>query len=385
MRYQHLKLSALLLVAATIMSGCSLSLTSSNSVQKNLSDGGIYVSTNRGDAWRQAGGVRVVSGSKNINYLDANSLVLDPQDSQAIYFGSRDKGVYYAYGIGSGWNEVTDLAKMSVNDIKVDPKDKCTIYVTSGNRVYRSEDCSRSFTQIYYDNNTGVAVNSIVIDQYNTKNLYIATSRGEVIKSIDAGASWRTIQRLPKEGKEGVTAIFTSPLDSRQLFIASTKNNIYSFSSNTNTNASSSEDIEKNFSIDNWQDISATLRAMNVVGNFRSLVICPADPKMFIATDKNISRSADNGATWEKINILTTEKDAIINDFVVSPKNCGEMYYVTNTTFYRSLDGGVSWMTRKLPTTRAGWKLAIDFNNPNNLYLGTRKLEDNNSIANPKE
>ncbi|GAF89261.1 unnamed protein product, partial [marine sediment metagenome] len=46
-----------------------------------------------------------------------------------------------------------------------------------------------------------------------------------------------------------------------------------------------------------------------------------------------------------------------------------------NTTFYRSLDSGENWTTKKLPTTRAGWKLLIDPDNPDIIYMGVRSIK----------
>lgn len=362
----------LLLGALTLtLGGCSLSFSPDAGVEKNIPDGGVYVSVNRGDAWKQIAMAPKLGGDKDLRYTDTTILSMDPSDSRAVYFGALGSGLYYTYNIAEGWREDRAFADINIGDVKVDPKDKCTVYVAAGNKLFRSADCSRSFEQIYYDNNVGVTINSLVIDQYNTANLYIGTSRGEIIKSIDFGASWRTIARLENEG---VRRLIINPLDSRQFMVASTENNFFSFNSNTNTNASTTEDIERNFSVEYWLNISEQLKAAGLNGVFKEVLYCPVDPKIFIATDKTILRSGDNGLSWENISLIPSEQDAVINALAVNPKDCGEMYYVTNTTFYRSLDGGVTWTTRKLPTSRAGWKLLIDFYSPNNLYLGVRKL-----------
>lgn len=378
MKKINFKLGLALAALPLLLSACSLSLNSNQGISKNTPDGGIYVSSNRGDAWKQIASVPQLGGSKSLVYTDANSLAMDPSDSRAVYFGVMGGGLYYTYNVFQGWREAEPFAKATVLDVKVDPKDKCTIYVAAGNKLFRSADCNRSFEQIYYDNNDTVTLNSVIIDQYNPKNIYIGTSRGEIIKSVDSGASWRTIQRLVNEG---VKELVINPLDSRQFFVASTKSNIFSFESGTNTNASTTADIEKNFSVDNWLALGDILKSSGLKGDFKEALYCPADPKVFIATDKTLLRSSDNGLTWENINLIPSEKDAVLNALAVNPKKCGEIYYVTNTTFYRSLDGGVTWTTRKLPTTRAGWKLLIDWSNGNTLYLGTKKLDPN---ANPQ-
>jgi hypothetical protein len=59
----------------------------------------------------------------------------------------------------------------------------------------------------------------------------------------------------------------------------------------------------------------------------------------------------------------------------ISPKNVEEIYYATNTTFYRTSDGGKNWTTRKLPTSRAGWRLIVDPEDTNVIYMGVREIK----------
>lgn len=351
-------------------SACTISTTSTN---PQAADSSIFASGDRGDNWRIMAATPSASGKAgNISGLSVNLMTMDPSDSQAIYLASYDSGLYFTYNINEGWNEVKGLPKTTINDVKVDPKNKCVIYAAVTNRVYRSNDCTRTWTQTYFDNNTGVAVNTIAVDHYNSNNVYIGTSRGEIIKSIDGGVSWRTIQRL----EEGVSRLIISPLDSRLIFVATSKNNIYSFNSNTSTNAANSADLEANFLVENWLDLNNVLRDYNLGVSFKDIVVNVKDGAMFIATEKVILRSPDNGITWENIKLIQPEKDAVINALAVNPQNSSEIYYVTNTTFFRSSDGGATWTTKKLPTKRSGRELLIDFKSPNVIYLGTKIIKN---------
>lgn len=359
-----------IILSAFLLSACTISTSSNKSAGI---DSSVFVSTDSGNSWRQAVAMASPGEDKNIAALDVNLMTFDPQDNLAVYLASFNSGLYYTYNVvQEGWVKAKNLPAATINDVEVDPKDKCTIYAAIGNRLYQSLDCARNWEQIYYDNNTEVAINTIAVDHYNSKNVYIGTSRGEIIKSIDAGMAWRTIQRLDKEG---ISQIIISPLDSRLIFVASSKNRIFSFNSNSNTDAATSGDIERNFIVDNWTDLNAVLTDYELGKNFRDFVVCAADGKMFIATNQVILRSGDSGITWEKIKILQPEKDAVINALAVDPKNSSNIYYVTNTTFFRSTDGGTTWVTKKLPTSRGGRDLLIDFKDPRVIYLGTKKLE----------
>ena len=374
MSKKSFKLILLLVGLTLITSACSISTTSTATSKTTAAavDSSIFVSGDRGDTWRSMTAVPSTTGSVgSISDFSVNRMTMDPEDNQAVYLATFDKGLYYTYNVTEGWNQVKGLPAATVSDVQVDPKSKCIIYAALGNRVYRSSDCARTWTQAYFDNNTGVTVNAIAVDQYNSNNIYIGTSRGEIIKSIDSGNSWRTIQRL----EEGISRLIISPLDSRLIFVATAKNNIFSFNSNTKTNPADSANIDVNFTVENWTDLNEVLQDYNLGTSFKDIVVSAKDGKMFLATEKVLLRSSDNGVTWENINLIQSENTAVINAIAVDPQNSNNLYYVTNTTFFRSSDGGVTWASKKLPTKRAGRKLLIDFENPNVIYLGTMKVQ----------
>ncbi len=375
---QNLKLTLLLLSVALVSSACSISTTSlgtsssSSSSSATEKDASVFLSTDRGDNWRIMTNLISTNGrTASINDINVNIMTMDPQDNLAIYLASYGSGLYYTYNIANGWNSVSTLTTGTINDVKVDPKNKCVLYASATNRLYRSNDCARTWKQVYYDSNTTINVNTIAIDQFNTNIVYIGTSRGEIIKSIDSGESWQTIQRL----EEGIARLIISPLDSRLIFLATVKNRIFSFSPLSSTDSSTPIGENNDVLIDKWTDLNNVLADYNLGSSFKDFVICLQDGTMFIATDKLILRSPDNGISWESIKLIQPEKDAVINALAVNPRNSQELYYVTNTTFFRSADGGLTWTMKKLPTKRAGRELLVDFNDPSIIYLGTVKLK----------
>lgn len=365
---KNLVLGAVILFSFFFLSGCSIS-TSSN-VNKGV-DSSVFLSLDGGNTWQETTKLADSSSAKNISNLNVSLMTFDPQDNMAVYLGSYKNGLYYTYNVGRyGWIKAEDLPNGLVADIKVDSKNKCIVYTAIANRLYKSEDCSRSFKQVYFDNNLEVIVKAIAIDHYNSNNIYIGTSRGEIIKSMDAGLTWRTIYRLD----DGISQIILSPLDSRLAFVGTMKNRIYSFNVGSNGPTQDQEEIERNFAVSNWQDLNAVLKDYNLGRTFRDFVVS-GDGLMFIATNQALLRSPDNGITWEKLGIIQPEKEAVINALAVDKQNSNNIYYVTNTTFFRSSDGGKTWATKKLPTTRAGSALLVDHRNPNILYLGTANLK----------
>jgi hypothetical protein len=357
----------LLIIGSFLFSACSISTSPSD----NSIDSSVFLSADGGNSWQEAVAMASPDDPKNIRNINVNMMAFDPQDNLAVYLASRNNGLYYTYNIVlDGWVKVKNLPEEKVNDVEVDPENKCLIYTAISNRLYRSNDCSRTWSQIYYDNNLEVRVETIAIDHYNPSNIYIGTSRGEIIKSIDKGSSWRTIYRL----NEGISRLILSPLDSRLAFVASERNKIYSFISSSTTDVNDPVSLEKSFVVSNWTDLNPVLKDYDLGNTFRDFVISQ-DGQIFIATNQTILRSPDNGITWEKIKLIPPEKDAVINALAVDAQNSDNIFYVTNTVFFRSVDGGITWSTKKLPTKRAGSELLVDFKNPNNLYLGTAKLK----------
>lgn len=353
-----------------LLTACSFSTKSSGTNQDN---GGVFVSSNKGDTWRQMPYMPTISGTPgNISGIDINKMVMDPGDSGAVYLAMVDGGLYYTYNVANGWNKVSALSSdITVNDVAVGSQNKCTIFSAMSNKLYKSVDCGRSFTQAYFDNNTGVTVLSVAIDHYDNNIVYLGTSRGDVLRSLDGGVSWKAIQRL----NDGIKKILVNPNDSRSVFIATTKSGVYKFNSSGGASLEELEKYSNQFDNTNWTNYNDSLKEFNLGVNFKNLVYSTADNSLLVATDKVILRSYDEGESWTKLSLLTPESDSTINDIAVNPKDGQELYYITNTSFYRSSDGGSTWTVKSLPTSRVGSSIIVDFSNPNIVYLGIKKIE----------
>jgi hypothetical protein len=367
MKFQKIYFLILLPVIALSVSGCSISLnsggTSSNSSSPDL--GGVFLSVDSGNTFKSQSLTPSVSGKPgNIAGLNIRSIVIDPSDNTAIYLATYGQGLYYTYNVLTGWLEAPGLPKATIYGLAVNPKNKCDIYVTYANRLMRSVDCARTWSQIYLDGNTDTVFKALAIDFYNPANIYLGTSKGDILKSIDSGYSWRAIKRL----EEPIINIALSPKDSRHVYVATDSAKIYSFFSNTFTNAKNSANIDANFAVEDWTDSNKILNDLNIGSVYEDLVLT-AEGEVFLATNQAILRSPDGGVSWQKLSLLPAEKDAIIRTIAVNPKNSKEIYYATNLTFFKSSDGGATWSNKKLPTSRSASDILIDYKNPNVIYL----------------
>jgi len=350
---QFLKVIMLLPLMALTLSGCTLSLGTGSSTSSNAADGGVFKSLNKGVSWAQQASIQGVNTKRSFSGVDIISLALDPSDNKAIYAGSIENGLFFSYDGGEGWQVATGLGRVSVTNVAVDPANKCIIYASAANKVFKSGDCSRTWAQVYFDNDLKAVISSLVINHSNSSNIFIGNSNGDIIKSSDSGVSWRALDRFDSQ----VDKIVISPVSSKIMFAGTKTKGIF-----RSTNGGEA-----------WEKLAGKLEAFDGTNRFRDLVIVKAEKdNIFLATNYGLLKSTDDGNTWSKIELLTVEEEAIIYSIAVNPLDANEIYYATGTTFYHSLDGGKNWISKKLPTSRAGFKLLLDPKNPAIVYLAAR-------------
>ncbi|MBU4375176.1 hypothetical protein KKH38_01595 [Patescibacteria group bacterium] len=346
-----IKITILLIALCALVSGCITLQTDSKS---GGNDGGVFRTGDKGSSWQQAVLIPTASGKPgSIGPLNTASLVMDPNDSKAIYFGSFDNGLFYSYDRAQTWQVAAILGKGTIKAIAVDPDSKCVIYAAINNAVYKSTDCNRTWEQIYFDNDLKAVISAIAIDHYDSNNIYIGSSQGNIIKSSDRGASWRALYNIGG----GAEKMIIDPHDSRVIFAASADKGIYRSKDNGL----------------NWVDLKDKLKEFQAEKDFKDLLIPNMEENLiFLATKYKILTSLDSGDSWAEIKLITSEDKSYINSIAVNPQNAHEIYYATDTTFYRSLDGGQNWTPKKLPTARSGWKLLIDPDEPSIIYMGVK-------------
>lgn len=351
-------LSVALLFVSFFSSGCVS--VKSNSNDTSAYDGGMFVSVDKGNNWKQKVSISTTSGKpKNFAGINVTSLTMDPSDNKALYYGTSGSGLLYTYDAGNSWQTISKFSGSIIRAVAIDPNSKCTIYVSVGNKVFKSEDCNRNWDEIYYDNDKAVAIEAIAVDPSDSSNIYIGISRGDIVRSTDAGEGWHTVGRLNNRIKK----ILIDSNDTNRLYAVTFQKGVF---------------ISNNKGVD-WDAMIALNSALseNKLGmNIRDFIFVESEPEtLFLATYYGLLKSTNKGEDWEKIELIMPEKKATINALAVNPQDSQEIYYVTNTIFYRSSDGGINWTPLQLLTTRAGWRLLVDPESPNIIYMGLRKLE----------
>lgn len=316
-------------------------------------DGGVYKSVNMGNEWRQKSAIPTTTGSPR-TFGSANIVTLsqDPADRLALYAGTRENGMLYTYDGGETWRQPKELAQGAVSAVVVDPKDKCTVYATTANRVLKTTDCSRSYAEIYRDS---ITISALAADHFNAGGLYLGTEKGAVLKSADGGRTWG----LLKDFKGKIIDIVVNPKDSRIVYVAALRRGVWK-----STDAGRS-----------WQDLTDGFKKLSGSTDIKRLAVSGANAEMVVMASKyGLIQSKDGGATWEPLTLLTKPGGIEIDSLALDPKSANRLYYGTTSTFYKSEDGGVTWSTKKLPTSRAASALLVDVGDSNVIYLGVLRI-----------
>ncbi|MBD3311589.1 MAG: hypothetical protein GF349_03790 [Candidatus Magasanikbacteria bacterium] len=341
--------------------GC-VSLSGNN--ESGSGPAGIFVTADRGDSWRQISLLPTAEGVEQLSNVSVYRMFNDPQDSKTIYWASRQNGLYYTYDEGKTWqHSVAPLDKGFIYSVAVHPADQCNVYATNGFRVFKTENCNRSWVEVHREERERARVTSIAINQFSPYQVFITKANGEILRSNDSGDSWTVVARV----KNGDFAeIKASPLEKDLLYVASKDEGLFR-----------TEDAG-----DTWQSLEESFDDFAESLEFRRFELHSSSTStLYWISTYGILKSEDAGNSWQPFELITPPGSADIYGFAVNPNNEDEIFYTATikgkSIFYRSNDGGVSWTTKKLPSGQVPTYLRIHPEKDNIIYLGFTILPSN--------
>lgn len=342
----------LCVLAIIILPGC-IKLKSGSSNATLQSYGGVYKSLNKGESWAQSSTVASVSAEKqSISNLNITSITLDPQDHNAIYIGTETNGLFLSYDGGDIWQQFKASSKGKVEDIAVHSQNKCILYMSTLNTLMKSYNCGRDWERVYFDARTDLRIKSIAIDWYMPDIIYIGTSSGDILQSVDSGKTWRNLYQT---GSTIIDIIIGA--DTRNVYVATQNYGLFVSKDKGQTWTKRYDELNKVIS-------SSELTSMTI--DYKNNVIV-------VATNNALAKSKDLGATWESIPLLTPNNTVTIRVVAVNPDNHNIIYYTTGSAFFKSVDGGKKWSSSQLPTASIPTSLFVYPSDNNKLYMTFKK------------
>lgn len=309
--------------------------TGENNNQRSVAYGdGIYKSIDAGRTWTNVG----LKDSEHIG-----KITIDPRNSDVVYVAAYgplwspggDRGLYKTTDGGETWEDVLTISEHTgVSEIHMDPRNPDILFATAHQRR------RRVWTQIS------------------------GGPESAIYKSVDAGKTWKKINRGLPSGDIGRIGMAISPADPNRIYaIVEAQGGQAGFFRSTNGGAS-------------WEKRSSYSSS----GNYYQEIICdPKDPERVYSMDTFLQVTDDGGLTWSALGDLSKHWDA--HAFWIDP--CDTDYYLTGNDggVYESFDRGQTWKYMpNLPVTQF-YKVAVDYAEPfYNVYGGT---QDNYSLGGP--
>lgn len=355
MKKYYLYLS--LALAVLVVGGAGCLNVGGDSGYKTSGSAGMFVSTDKGESWTMISTVPTVEGNKNINNVSVYTLTEDPSDAKGLYWASRQNGLYYSFDDGRSWKQAeAPINSGFIRDVAVHPENKCIIYVTNGRQVFKTVDCARSWEEMFQEVRATDNITAVAFDPHHVGDVYLAESNGDVLKSSDLGKNWSVVHRFKKEY---VRFVKFDPVRKDLVYIATEKNGLYRSKDGGVT----------------WDSLKDKLKEYPGALEMKRFLVYPSKMEtIYWVSAYGLLTSRNAGENWESIDLVTPPGTVDIYGFTVNPLNDKEIYYTgtldMKSTFYRSMDRGKTWETRKLPSKQIPTVLRAHPEKDGWLYLG---------------
>ena len=289
-----------------------------------------------------------------------------PGNASVYYFGAVGGGVWKTTDAGLTWNSIFDSQPVaSIGAVAIAPSDPNVLYVGSGeadvrsqigygNGIYKSTDAGKSWSHLGLEDTRQIG--KILVDPKDPNIVFVAAlghaygpnaQRG-IFRSTDGGRSWQAV--LHKNDDTGAIDLTFDPRDSRTIYASLWQTrrppwNVYPASNGPGSGLYKSTDGGEH-----WTQLTQGLPTEGV-GRI-GIGVAPSEPnRVYAIVDAKqggLYRSDDAGATWRR----TDDEHRIwgrgwyFGVVAVDPRN-PDLVYVSNTSMYRSTDGGKSFVSFK--------------------------------------
>ncbi len=328
--------------------------------KKSPTNGGVFRSEDGGVSFQSR---NVIGEENSLASNDVTSLTINPNDQNEIYAGTRSDGIYVTRNAGETWEKLNFPPKQ-VDAFVLDPQETNILYAAATwenlGRVYRSEDRGETWDQIYVEPVTGTRVSAIALKPGVSSTIFIGTTlnssrNSAIVMSRDSGKTWKNVRT---NGNSIIDIVF-DPADSDQIYVHTSRNDIY-----RSSDGGASWTSVKNYKRDK------TKGERSFVGTIYSFFVHEKNPgELYIGTNKSLYKSIDYGDTWEEVDIIGTAKGVPIRAISVSPFDSDRLTFASSKAIYVQVDEGRYTVT-DTRSTQAVSVIDYDPKDPEVVYIG---------------
>ncbi len=397
-----------LIFAMLVFSGCSLLPTMSGNkstvTTPQTKKGSIWKSVDGGATFEPKIALEAIppennnqkraTPAKEITTADILAISFNPNDSNVIYAGTKNDGIFKTSNGGDTWTAIK-FPPQKIYSFTMDRKDPDKRMFASGalyniGKIFRTDDGGDNWKEVYSEPGAGTLVTSMSQHNVDTNVIFAGTSGGTVIKSTDGGQTWKNIGQTI-DGP--VTEIPFDATKKLSVYALSYKKKVY-YSSNGGEIWIDWEEKKKE-ELKTLEDRESELRREKRMGEAdslknqiealkkrmqeekmpQSIISLTASPfvsgVVYAGTQQGtLYRSLDYGKYWKQVNIIESASKFPIRMVATSYANQNELSFVSGTAFYKSLNDGATWAVTQLNVDRPVSVISYNPKDSNMIYLG---------------
>jgi photosystem II stability/assembly factor-like uncharacterized protein len=285
---------------------------------------------------------------------DVRELVIDPSNSQHLYLGTIDGQIYQSTDGARTWSRLANFNRPSIyiDHIIIDPRDPKTIYVAAHKHkepggFFKSTDGGETWRESVELKTE--ALHSLAQSSSDPNVLIVGSNRG-VYRSVDSGETWEQLQTSAYPDIRNVESIAVDPRNPKSIYIGT-----WHLPWKTEDGG------------ETWKSIKT---GMIDDSDVFAIEIDETRPDHVIASAcSGIYESQNAGANWRKVQGIPSQSRRT-RDILQHPAIPSTIYAGTTEGFWRSTNGGDSWMLNTSRTLEIN-SIAVHPKEPQVVYLGT--------------
>ncbi len=248
------------------------------------SDAGLLISLDGGESWSQ---IKAPELKGTIS-----SIAIHPKDKCAVIV-TKSNQLYKTTNCGRDWFQIfyDPQTDKTFTALAIDWFNPNNIYAgTSAGDVYKSVDGGSSWRAIHREN--GIAISDIVMHPKDSRIIYFLAAGSGLGKTTNGGVTWELIKKPFQEFENArrVSAIALDPINASTIYLASK----YGILKSTDAGAT-------------WKPL--TLSSAPGTVDIRALIVHPFNSKFLAyATDKTLILSTDGGVSWTPRKLPTSRR-----------------------------------------------------------------------------